>query len=219
MTDTISASKTIPKKRGKGRPVPGENNVGREGLLFATEKLLRMLPPARVTIPRIAREAGVNPSLIYYHFGSRAALLLAVVDQVTAHATHRDRRKDKPTDALAENILRTVQLGRRAPFMNRLMIDELAQTELEDANERVQAMNSDLIEFYRELLDADAGKTLFQVDPLYLFIAVLGASDFLTSAAPLIRNILPSGTDMEKIADGYQDFLVKLLMHGMMKNK
>lgn len=216
MTQPDPVSKAAPK-RGKGRPVPGKNDVGREGLLAATEKLLRTIPPARVTIPRVAREANVTPSLVYYHFGSRDALLLAVVDRVTVH-DHREPPKGDPATALAAHIAQTVKLVRRAPYMNRLMIDELAQAEPDETRDRVRHMNLELIDFYRTLLKADGGKQLVEADPFYLFVAVLGASDFLSSAGPLIQGLLPKNTDMDKLADGYQAFLVKLLMHGMMKS-
>ena len=217
MTKTAPLLKVVPKKRGKGRPVPGENDVGRERLLAATEKLLRTMAPGHVTISRVAREANVNPALVYYYFGNRATLLLAVVDRVTSHATHRAARTEPPAVVLADHIARTVQLGRRAPYMNRLMIDELAQAEAEESIARVRDMNRDVIDFYRELLSADDSEGLVNVDPFYLWIAILGASDFLSSAEPLIRKLVPEGTDMEKLADGYQAFLVKLLMHGMIK--
>ena len=84
MSKTAALAKSVPKKRGQGRPVSGGNDVGRERLLVATEKLLRTMPPARVTISRIAREANADPALIRYYFGNRAALLVAVVDRVTA---------------------------------------------------------------------------------------------------------------------------------------
>jgi AcrR family transcriptional regulator len=83
-------------KRGQGRPVSGKNAVGRERLLAAAEKLLRTMPPARVTISRVAKAGeGRIPALVRYYFGNRTALLVAVVDRVTAHATARDvQRKE-----------------------------------------------------------------------------------------------------------------------------
>ena len=72
MIKVAARAKADPKKRGQGRPVSGENDVGRERLLAATEKLLRMMPPAHVTISRIAREANADPALIRYYFGNAA---------------------------------------------------------------------------------------------------------------------------------------------------
>ncbi len=178
MTKPATAAKTENAKRGQGRPVPGENDVGRERLLTATEKLLRTLPPARVTIARIAQEAKADPALIRYYFGNRTALLVAVVDRVTAHASRGEPSKAEPTVALADHIARTVQLVRRAPFMHRLVIDELADAGTVESRARVGAMNHDLVEFYRDILSADGGKELAPTDPLFLHLAVLGASDF-----------------------------------------
>ena len=214
---TVATATVPPAKRRKGRPAPGESDGGRELLLVAAEKLLHVLPPARVTIPRIAREAGVDPSLVYYYFGSRAALLMAVVDRVTKHPLRMIERTGDPVDVLVDHIGRTVQLARRAPFLNRLMIDELAQIESADATAHLREMTQDLVDFYRELLDADGGQRLVEVDPFNLFVAVLGASDFLSSAQPLLRKLLPPDADIEQVTADYQAFLVELLMHGMVK--
>jgi TetR/AcrR family transcriptional regulator len=154
---------------------------------------------------------------VRYYFGNRAALLVEVVDRVTAHATHSARRKDEPILALAEHIGKTVQFVRSAPFMHRLMIDELAQAGTEESRARVRDMNLDLVAFYREMLRADGGRELVATDPLLLFLAVLGASDFFSSAEPLIRDLLPEGSDMDKLTADFETFLVKLVLDGLRK--
>lgn len=209
--------KAKPKKRGQGRPVSGENDVGRERLLIATEKLLRTLPPARVTISRIAQEANADPALVRYYFGNRAALLVAVVDRVTAHPQRATNLKGTPTEALAEHIARTVDLVRRAPFLHRLINEELEEAGTEESRARVRGMNLDLVDYYRKMLAADEGEELTDVDPLFLYVTVLGASDFFSSAEPLIRDLLPPGTDMSKLTVRFQDFLAKLVLDGLRK--
>lgn len=217
MTRAAALSKTAPKKRGKGRPVSGKNDVGRERLLVATEKLLRTMPPARVTISRIAQEANADPALIRYYFGNRAALLVAVVDRVTAHP-HRDTQpKDEPAVALAGHIARTVQLVRRAPFLHRLINEELNDVGTEESRARVRDMNLDLVAYYRELLRLDGGQELIATNPLFLYVAVLGASDFFSLAQPLIRDLLPPGTDMAELTVEFQDFMAKLVLDGLRK--
>lgn len=215
MTKVAVPSKATPKKRGQGRPVSGKNDVGRERLLATTEKLLRNMPPARVTVLRVAQEAQVDPALVRYYFGNRTALLVAVVDRATAHAVHGVQQIDEPLVALADHISKTVQFVRSANFMHRLMIDELTQAGTKASRARVRAMNLDLVEFYRKLLRSDRGRKLVATDPLFLHLAVLGASDFFSSAEPLIRELLPDGTDMEKLTVGFQKFLVKLVLDGL----
>ncbi len=217
MAKAVALAGPLPKKRGQGRPVSGTNDVGRERLLVATEKLLRTLPPARVTISRIAQEANADPALIRYYFGNRAALLVAVVDRVTAHPQRDLQRKGDPTAALAEHIGRTVQLVRRAPFLHRLINDELNDVGTEESRARVRRMNLDLVDYYRNLLASDDGKELIAADPLFLYVAILGASDFFSSAEPLIRDLLPPGTDMEKLTESFQTFLTQLVLEGLRK--
>ena len=217
MKKAATRSKVVPKKRGQGRPVAGENEVGRERLVAATEKLLRTLPPARVTISRVAKEAGVDSALVRYYFGNRTALLVAVVDHVTSHGRHHKPEKFEPVDALAKHIGRSVQFIRSASFMHRLVIEELMQVGTEASRARVKAMNLDLVQFYRKLLREDGGSQLIATDPLLLHLLVLGASDFFASAEPLIRELVPAGTNMDKFAAKFQHFLIDTILSGLRK--
>jgi TetR/AcrR family transcriptional regulator len=217
MSTAKRVSKQSKEKRGQGRPVTGENDVGRERLLAAAERLLRELPPARVTIARIAQEAKADPALVRYYFGNRTALLLAVVNRITMNAQHSSKLSAVPDVALADHIRLTLKFTRSAPFMRRLMIEELADAGDEVSRARVREMNLDLVAFYRQLLQADAGKTMRDVNPLFLHLMVLGSSDFFATAEPLIRDLVPNNTDMNELALGFQEFLVKIVTGGLSK--
>ena len=78
-------------------------------------------------------------------------------------------------------------------------------------------MNVDLVDFYRTMLRADGGKALVETNPLFLHLLVLGTSDFFSSAEPLIRGLLPEGTDMAAVTADFQGFLVKLVLDGLRK--
>ncbi len=222
MTVAKPSIKRIQKRRGQGRPVAGENDVGRERLLAAAEKLLHELPPARVTITRIAQEAKVDPALVRYYFVNRTALLFAVADRVTHQgATHKawddTALSAAPQAALVDHIRQVLKLTRSAPFMHRLMIDELTNADDEESRARVRKMNLELVAFYRRVLKADGGKTMQNVNPLFLHLLVLGASDFFASAEPLISRVVPSNTNMDKLAAGFQAFLVEMVIGGLHK--
>ena len=87
----------------------------------------------------------------------------------------------------------------------------------EAAHARVRSMNLDLVAFYTALLRADDGKALVETDPFFLYLVVLGASDYFSAAEPLIRELLPEGTDMDKLTVGFQDYLSKLVLDGLRK--
>src|SRR4249920_3443005 len=115
MSTAAKAPRKAKEKRGQGRPVAGEKDVGAERLLDAAEKLLRELPPARVTITRIAQEASVDPALVRYYFGDRNSLMLAVVDRMTNHnASHTAQLSGVADISLADHIRLTLKLTRSA---------------------------------------------------------------------------------------------------------
>ncbi len=215
MNMTAAPAASAKTKRSKGRPVAGDNDVGRDRLLAAAETLLKTLPPARVTISRIAQEAGVDPALVRYYFGDRIRLLMAVAGRVTANTPHAGARTLEPQSALIEHIRKTVTLVRSAPFMHRLMVEELTDSGTEETRARTREMNVDLVEFYRELMEADGGKTVRTVDPVFLHVLILGAVDFFVSADSVIAPLLPPDTDKDELSARFNTFLVDILLNGL----
>src|SRR5512139_1345425 len=116
--------KVATTKRGQGRP--SDNTVGRETVLNKTMELVQDLPPARVTISLIAREAGVDPALIRYYFGDRETLLLAVVDKMLDQAPPDIDEDAEPVELLEARIRNTARFTRSTKHVHRLMVDELA---------------------------------------------------------------------------------------------
>src|SRR5581483_5205572 len=81
----VSSKKTgrqIRRRRKRGRPFASEETAGRAGIVAAARRLLEDLPPHRVTVVMIAREAGVDPAMVRYYFASREELFLAVTENI-----------------------------------------------------------------------------------------------------------------------------------------
>lgn len=68
---------TPPARPRRGRPATGV----RAAILAAAEAVLAEAGAARLSTKEIARRAGVAESSIFYHFGDRIGLLLAVVQR------------------------------------------------------------------------------------------------------------------------------------------
>lgn len=202
------------KRRRKGRPAGIGNGEIRESLLTAALVLLRTLPPNRVSIAAVAREAGVDPALVRYYFGSREALLLEAAQQF-AESDDPPGAHDHPVAALEEFIHRTFRFARSAKYMQRLMVEELSGARSPDVRDQVRAWSRGPIEFY-ERLDRDAeSEELGDFNPLFLHLAVVGISDFFVSGQPLIRLLAPPGTDMAAMEQDYERFVVRLLLDGL----
>lgn len=200
-------------KRGQGRPA--ENGVGRDVVLATARRLVKEMPPARVTVSLIAREAGVDPALIRYYFGDRSNLLLAVAESMLQE-TPRPATGDAPPDAVIENSIRqTAKFTSSTKHVHRLMVDELADSKTADVGKRLGEMNRGAVQAFAELLARDGGTTLRPVDPLFLHVALLGLFDFFASAEPVVRQLVPEGTDMTELARAYEDFVADLVLNGV----
>ena len=159
-------TKTQKRKRRQGRP--SQDAVGREGVLRTAVALVQSLPPGRVTLSRIAREAGVDPALIRYYFGDRTKLLLAVVEQLVADAPEEAAGNTDPPAVIERRIRHTARFTRSTKHVHRLMVDELADSKSPQTRQLQGEMNRRAVQGYTELMDSDRGKTLRKVDPLFL---------------------------------------------------
>lgn len=205
----------VAKKRGQGRP--SDNAVGRETVLNKTMELVQELPPARVTISLIAREAGVDPALIRYYFGDREKLLLAVVEKMIADAPREADQDAEPIEMLEARIRTTSKFTRSTKHVHRLMVDELADSKSADIRRQQGEMNMRAVDAFAALLKRDGGSELREVNPLFLHVALVGLFDFFVSAQPVVRNLVPDDTDMEVLGAEFENFIVDLLLNGIRK--
>jgi AcrR family transcriptional regulator len=208
-------AKTVTKKRGQGRP--SDNAVGREAVLDKTMELVQQLPPARVTISLIAREAGVDPALIRYYFGDRETLLLAVVDKMLADIPPDVEEDAEPVTMLEARIRNTARFTRSTKHVHRLMVDELADAKSADVRRQQGEMNMRAVNAFANLLARDGGDELRAISPLFLHVALVGLFDFFVSAQPVVRNLVPEETDMDDLSGEFEDFVVDLLLNGLRK--
>jgi AcrR family transcriptional regulator len=200
-------------KRGKGRP--GDNSVGREALLATAKRLIEVMPPARVTISLIAREAGVDPALVRYYFGDRSNLLFAVAESMLDDTRRSAAVALEPVATIEQNIRRTAQFTGSTKHIHRLMVDELADAKSTAIGERLGRLNRGAVDELNELMRRDHGETVRQVNPAFLHIALLGLFDFFASAEPVVRQLVPEGADMKDVAAAYEDFVADLLLNGL----
>jgi len=204
-----------PAKRGKGRPA--DNGVGRDMLLETAKRLIKDLPPARVTVSLIAREAGVDPALVRYYFGDRSNLLMAVAESMLADSTRAELDPREPLAAMEQVIRRTAHFTSSTKHIHRLMVDELAAAKSTALGEHLGELNRGAVEELGQLMAGDGETGVRPVNPAFLHLALLGLFDFFASAEPVVRQLVPPGTDMKQLASEYEDFVVDLLLGGLRK--
>lgn len=213
-------SGNIKQRRGKGRPIGSTDGVGREALIAAARKLLQELPPAQVTIAAVGREAGVDPALIRYYFGTREVLLFEVAQRISEPATIEQRPEDLPPVAQLEALIhRTFQFTRSAKYMQRLMAEELSAARSPEVRAKLREWQGIPVKAYERLLEDDRGERLNAFKPLFLHLAVIGISDFFHSGEEVVKMLVPEGTDLAELEREYEAFIAQLLLDGVRKRE
>ena len=165
-------------KNNKRNP---EKNRGRI-LAAALEEFSRFgLGGARVD--RIAARAGTNKRMLYYYFGNKEAMFLAVLESRYAHIRRAEQGLRLGDLDPAEGIRRLVRFTwdyylKHPEFLTLLNSENLHRARHLRRSRDIAAMHSPLVAMLRDLLARGARKGEFRrgVDPvqLYISIAALG---------------------------------------------
>ena len=174
-----------PANRGASRRDP-ERNRGRI-LAAALDEFARYgLGGARVD--RIAARAGANKRMLYYYFGNKEDLFLAVLESRYAHIRRAELGLHLGALEPAEGIRRLVAFTwdyylRHPEFLTLLNSENLHRARHLRRSRQIAAMHSPLVAMLRGLLERGARKGQFRrgVDPVQLYISIAGLGYFYLS--------------------------------------
>ncbi|OFZ92696.1 MAG: TetR family transcriptional regulator [Betaproteobacteria bacterium RIFCSPLOWO2_02_67_12] len=166
-----------------GSPRDPERNQERI-LKAATDEFARHgLGGARVD--RIAARAGANKRMLYYYYGNKDELFLAVLEAAYARirsAEHELRLADlEPQEAIRRLVRFTWDYYLAHPeFLTLLSTENLHQACHLKRSQHIAAMHSPFVATIREVLrrGVAAGKFRSGVDPVQLYISIAGLGYF-----------------------------------------
>ena len=171
-------------------PLLTVQSIGRsqQALLDAAtvEFSLRGLDGAR--IDRIAERAGVNKRLIYYYFGSKDDLFLAVLTRIYAGIREAEQKLDlvnaKPAEAVRRLIEFTWHYYLENPaFISLLNSENVCGARHLKNSPDIVSLNSPLLERLGQILDRGHREGVFRggVDPVQLYLSIAGQAYFYLS--------------------------------------
>lgn len=175
----------MPRSNSAARRDP-EKNRGRI-LAAALEEFARYgLGGARVD--RIAARAGANKRMLYYYFGNKEALFLAVLESRYAHIRRAEQGLHlddlDPPEGMRRLVAFTWNYYLRHPeFLTLLNSENLHRARHLRRSRQIAAMHSPLVATLRGLLERGARKGQFRraVDPVQLYISIAGLGYFYLS--------------------------------------
>jgi AcrR family transcriptional regulator len=136
----------------------------------------------------IAERAGLNKRLIYYYFGSKDDLFLAVLEGTYADIRQAEQRlhldEVEPVEAIRRLISFTWHYYLEHPeFITLLNSENLHRAAHLKRSERIQEMNSPLVQLLDNVLERGKHDNLFRagVDPVQLYISIASLCYFYLS--------------------------------------
>jgi AcrR family transcriptional regulator len=163
-------------------------------------------------VDRIAERAGVNKRLIYYYFGNKEDLFLAVLEDAYLHIREAERKLHltdlPPADAVRKLTEFTWNYYLEHPeFLTLLNSENLHRATHLERSQRVREMNSPLIQTLGEILERGRLEGTFRggVDPVQLYISIAGLAYFYLSnkhtlSAVFGRNLMTPKARNERLS-------------------
>jgi TetR/AcrR family transcriptional regulator len=160
----------------------------RQSLLDAAcqEFAAKGLSGARVN--EIAQRAGVNKQLVYYYFGNKEDLYLAVLEQVYADIRMQEQTLDldalDPADAMDRLVGFTFDYLTRNPQFVSLLTDEnLHKASHIRRSQRLRGLHAPFVTLIADTLARGARDGVFRtgVDPVQFYISMAGLCFFYYS--------------------------------------
>jgi AcrR family transcriptional regulator len=176
-------------RAAKRRAVPARDAARTQAAILAaaTEEFARHgLGGARVD--RIAARAGANKRMLYYYFGDKDALFLAVLERAYEHIRSEEqtlRLTDlPPSQGVAKLIAFTWDYFLAYPeFITLLNSENLHEARHLKRSRKIRAMHSPLVATLREVLERGERSGEFRegVDPVQLYVSIAALGYFYLS--------------------------------------
>ncbi len=139
-------------------------------------------------VDRIAERAQLNKRLIYYYFGSKDGLFLAVLEAAYADIRTAEQQLHLSDLGPAQAIRRLIEFTwdyylAHPEFITLLNSANLHLARHLKESERIREMNSPLIQMLGEVLERGRVQGIFRggIDPVQLYISIAGLAYFYLS--------------------------------------
>ena len=139
-------------------------------------------------VDRIAARAGANKRMLYYYYGNKEALFLAVLESRYAHIRRAEQGLRLGDLDPAEGVRRLIAFTwnyylKHPEFLTLLNSENLHRARHLKRSQHIAAMHSPLVAMLKDLLERGARGKQFRkgVDPVQLYISIAALGYFYLS--------------------------------------
>jgi AcrR family transcriptional regulator len=166
----------------------------RRRILDAATEQFSKLGLAGARVDAIVTEAGTNERMLYYYFGSKEGLYVAVLEAMYAKFAEREGRLDlsglQPADAIRELAKSIWAYLRENPqWLNLVNNENLHEGRYLERSSSLRATISPVIDLLHVTLERGAARGHFRrgIDPLDLYVTLVGLGYYIVSNRFTIR--------------------------------
>lgn len=194
----------------------------KEKILRAAARVFAEKSYAGARVDEIARRAGVNKALLYYHVGNKDTLYGAVIrDNLERFETNMKEVLAKaatPEDRLRAVVTAFTEMTATAPYLPRLILREAAFGGVR-LPESVLHELARIFNVIRGVLDEGVAEGQFRpVDPLLTHFMITGSIMFLTASGPLrqrLRSLEQNEAPAAAAVEDISSLVIELLLDGL----
>jgi len=207
--EPAAAPRTAP---GRARRPGRDSERTQAAILAAATSEFARHGPGGARVDRIAARAKTNKRMLYYYFGSKDALFLAVLEHTYASIRNAEKRLSLLDVPPAESIRRLIDFTwgyylAHPEFLSLLNSENLHRARHLRRSREILAMNSPLIDTLKTVLARGRGDGIFRdgVDALQLYVSIAALSYFYlgnnhTLSTVFGRNLAAPDARQERLA-------------------
>jgi TetR/AcrR family transcriptional regulator len=175
--------------------------VARDQILDAAERLFARQGFDPTTIKAIGAEAGVNPALLYYYFGSKEELYKAVLQRiVTSLVTTGGQVIDAatgPAETIRGLIATQVEFMLSRPTIPKLFVREIIDHDARHAEAVILQMAAGLFKRLCSVIEAGQRAGVFRKDlePRFAAVSTISQVVYFITYKPAVGIFLGQGAD------------------------
>lgn len=196
----------------------------REALLETASAIMREGDIVDISLSELSLRSGLNSALVKYYFGNKAGLMKALLDRDMAdivRSVDALMAKDMdPESRLRRHVGAMVDTYYRTPYLNRLLMRLVRESDDEEAHRIADEYLSPLSRAYDKLISDGIKQGVFRaVDPQLFYFTATGAADRFFSARLVLKHCYDTDTLTEELRDRYKAHCIDFIMAGILAPK